>query len=328
MRCLALAQAWQEAGGRAIFASADLLPPVRARLLSEDFEVADIAAPAGSPGDAVSLENLARRCAAAWIVVDGYHFSADYQRALKAAGLTILLLDDNGEAAHYCADVVLNQNPHAVESLYSGREPYTRLLLGTRYVLLRREFRLWREWTRVVPPLGRKLLVSMGGSDPGNVTTALVPALASLQAEGVEVVIVAGGGNPHFASLERAIGPRNGGIRLLRDVANMPELMAWADVMLAAAGTICWEIFAMGLPALLVVTAANQRMAAEQSAALGAAQRLDGEIESIPTAAAPLLRRLLESQTMRQSLSSRARELVDMEGSARVVSVLPGFADQ
>jgi UDP-2,4-diacetamido-2,4,6-trideoxy-beta-L-altropyranose hydrolase len=328
MRCLALAQAWQDAGGKAVFALTDCLPSVRDRLLSEGMEVVPVETPPGSRDDARSVAESANQCAAAWIVVDGYHFDADYQRELKAAGLQVLFVDDNGHAGHYAADLVLNQNAHADEISYSNRESYTRLLLGLRYVLLRREFQLWREWKRVIPPRGRKVLVSMGGSDPGNVTAALIPALKSIQADGLEVVVVAGGSNPHLESLEQAIQLSDGGIRLLRDVVNMPELMAWADVMLAAAGTICWEICAMALPALLVVTASNQRQVAQRLAALGAAQTLDSETDSIETASVPIVERLIESQGFRQSLSSRARELVDMGGAARVVSALRGGSDQ
>lgn len=328
MRCLALAQAWQETGGRAVFAVADVLPSVRQRLLSEGTEVAPVEGRPGSRDDARCVAELANRHAAGWIVVDGYDFDAEYQRELKAAGLQVLFVDDNGHARHYAADLVLNQNAHADGSLYPNREPYTRLLLGPRYALLRREFQLWRQWKRVIPPVGRRILVSMGGSDPNNMTAAVIPALKSIKMEGLEVAVVAGGSNPHLDSLERAVLSTNGGFRLLKDVLNMPELMAWADIMLAAAGSICWEICAMALPALLVVTASNQRDVAEQLAALGAAQTLDSGTERIATASGPLLQRLLESQSRRQSLSSKARELVDMGGSARVVSVLRGLSGQ
>jgi len=168
----------------------------------------------------------------------------------------------------------------------------------------------------------------MGGSDAGNVTAVAITVLRSIGVEGLEVVVVAGGGNPHLESLEAAIRSCNGGFRLVKDVVNMPELMAWADVMLAAAGSICWEICAMALPALLVVTASNQSHAAQRLTELGAARTLDSGTEAIATAAAPVLLSLLESQSSRQRLSFRARELVDLAGSARVVSVLRGLSEQ
>jgi UDP-2,4-diacetamido-2,4,6-trideoxy-beta-L-altropyranose hydrolase len=327
MRCLALAQAWQDSGGDAVFGMNEPLPSIGDRLLSEGMEVVPVEALSGSREDAGRTAELASDRGAAWIVVDGYHFDADYQRELKAAGLQVLFVDDNGHASHYAADLILNQNVYADESLYPGREPYTRLLLGSRYVLLRREFRAWQGWKRVIPAVGHKVLVSMGGSDSGNVTAAVIPALQSVPIDGLEVTVVAGAGNPHLESLEAAIRSCNGSFRLVKDAVNMPELMAWADVMLAAAGTICWEICAMGLPSLLVVTAANQRRAADRLAALGAARTLDSGRETIATAAAPILLGLIQSQSSRESLSSKARELVDLAGAARVVSVLRGLSE-
>ena len=35
-------------------------------------------------------------------------------------------------------------------------------------------------------------------------------------------------------------------VRLLRDPANIPELMAWADLALVAAGGTLWELLCMG----------------------------------------------------------------------------------
>jgi UDP-2,4-diacetamido-2,4,6-trideoxy-beta-L-altropyranose hydrolase len=322
MRCLALAQAWQDRGGKAVFAMAEPPLSVCCRLLSEGMEVVPLEIQPGGREDARWLAELARQRAANWVVVDGYHFDADYQTELKTAGLRVLFVDDNAHADHYTADIVLNQNLHADENLYTSRAPYTRLLLGPRYVLLRREFQSWRNWQRSIPATGRKVLVSMGGSDPGNMTATLLPALRSIQVEGLEVTVIAGGSNPHVESLERTIQASGAGFRLLKDVTDMPALMAWADVMLAAAGSICWEICAMALPALLLVTASNQTLAAHRLAAFGAVRLLDPGTETIEVACASSLQNIMESQDIRNNLSSNARELVDMDGSARVVSAL------
>ena len=52
MRCLALAQAWRETGGRAIFAAAALAPALRQRLLNEGIPCFSVGAVPGSQGDA------------------------------------------------------------------------------------------------------------------------------------------------------------------------------------------------------------------------------------------------------------------------------------
>jgi UDP-2,4-diacetamido-2,4,6-trideoxy-beta-L-altropyranose hydrolase len=341
MRCLALAQAWQDAGGLTTFVMAETTPALENRLLREGMRVERLDVVPGTEEDAQRTAQIARQSGSSSIqsssrpssliqptpmVVDGYQFGADYQSEIKKAHGKLLFVDDNGHASHYAADLVLNQNVHADEKLYANREPYTRLLLGSRYVMLRREFQAWRGWTRAISPVGRKILVSMGGSDADNVTAVVLHALKSINLHDLELVVVAGGSNPHLALLERAVESSHG-CRLVKDAVNMPELMAWADVAVAAAGSICWELCALALPAMLIVTASNQKQAAQRLAALGAARTLDSGSE-VATAVAPILQELLESQDLRQSLSARSRELVDMDGSVRVVSALRQISDQ
>src|SRR5271169_671283 len=215
MRCLALAQAWGDAGGRAIFAIAQATPAVEERLRNEGFEVARVHAQVGSAADAEESAELAHQRGASWVVVDGYEFGAEYQTSLKSRGMKVLFIDDNGHAGHYSADLVLNQNVRASESLYSNREPYTRLLLGARYVLLRREFERWRNWKREIPVLGRKILITMGGSDPDNLTSRAIEAVMEARIEGAEAVAVVGGSNPHLELLDRLVAQCGASIRLL-----------------------------------------------------------------------------------------------------------------
>src|SRR5215208_338295 len=137
MRCLALAQAWQENKGTAHFAFASMTPALEAQLRAENMAITSLDASPGSDEDATQTIALAERAGAEWIVVDGYHFDALYQKAIKEANLRLVFMDDYGHASRYWADVVLNQNIYANDALYLNREPDTQLLLGTRYVLLR-----------------------------------------------------------------------------------------------------------------------------------------------------------------------------------------------
>lgn len=322
MRCLALAQAWQDTGGRTIFAMAQSTDAIHARLLSESCEAVSILAAAGSQDDATQTAALAREHAAGWIVVDGYQFTADYQRALKSAGCKILFLDDYGHAAHYSADLVLNQNLGANEALYQNREPQTRLFLGARYCILRREFNAWRDWKREIRPAGQRVLVTMGGSDPENVTARALEALSLVRIENLKATVVVGGSNPHFESLQRSAAQSGEKISVRSDVSNMAEIMAWADVAISAAGSTCWELCMLALPALLVDVAENQTAVARELEREGCAVHLGGSRSVSAEKIADQLVRLLRSEQTRRSLSSRARELVDGEGAARVIAAL------
>jgi UDP-2,4-diacetamido-2,4,6-trideoxy-beta-L-altropyranose hydrolase len=331
MRCLALAQAWQDAGGRCIFAMAMSTPAVQRRLQEEGIEIEDLDVAAGTSEDAKQTGNVAARNNAVWMVVDGYQFGADYQSAIQQSSCRLLFVDDNGHAGRYCADVVLNQNSHANESLYARREPHTRLLLGPHYAMLRREFCVWREWKRKIRKTADKILIAMGGSDPENFTGRVIEALENVQESRLELVAVVGGSNPHLAQIEDVAAHSRHGIRLTADAADMPGLMAWADMAISAAGSICWEFCALGLPALLLPVAPNQVAAAESLQRMGAAKLFSGggQCRSEQFCPEDLAREavdLITSASERQSLSHRSRTLVDGHGASRVVASLSGQA--
>lgn len=323
MRCLALAQAWQDVGRRAAFAMAEVTSALRTRLASESCEVFTVSSSVGSKEDANQTIALAREQECEWIVVDGYHFSASYQHTLKKAGFKVLFLDDYGHAQHYSADLVLNQNVGAGESLYAHRDSQTQLLLGPRYCLLRREFSAWRDWKREVPPVGRRVLVTMGGSDPENLTARVMEALELVDIEDLEAVVVVGGSNPHSELQEgHAQGRKKIGVR--RDVTNIAELMAWADVAVSSAGTTCWELCLLAVPSLLVDVAANQTPLARELARRQCAIHLGGPWDFTAQELAEELGRVLRSPGTRQALAARCRELVDGRGAWRVVSTMRG----
>ncbi|MDD5451004.1 MAG: UDP-2,4-diacetamido-2,4,6-trideoxy-beta-L-altropyranose hydrolase [Desulfovibrionales bacterium] len=331
MRCLALAQGWQDAGGHPIFAMATEAPNLEVRLKSEGVEVVHLAVKPGSAEDATATASLAQEAGATWITADGYRFDTRYQRMVKGRGARLLIMDDYGHASHYYADIVLNQNIYASEEIYRNREPYTKLLLGTCYALLRREFMKWHNWKREIPDMARKILATLGGSDPDNISLKVIDSIKMLSHSDLEVKIIAGPSNMHVSSLKQTIYERsvNGqrstvNISLLSAPHNMPELMAWADLAISAAGTTCWELAFMRLPALLLVVADNQNCVADRLEAAGAAINLGRQSAVPPHEISRALLRLLRDRGEREAMARSGRNLVDGEGAARVVKCLQG----
>ena len=329
MRCLALAQAWQDAGGEVIFATAGDVRPLRARLRAEGIEVVRLMAEAGSPVDARACAALAEEMDARWIVADGYHFQRDYQRVLRQSGRRLLLIDDYGSAGAYSVDLVLNQNLSAREELYERRDADTELLLGTRYTLLRREFAQWLEWERSIPPAARKLLVTLGGSDPDNVTRGVIEALDRIAPREWDIVVVVGGSNPHCESLKAAVQTARARFHLKHNVADMPDWMAWADLAISAGGSTTWELCCLGVPTVLIVLADNQEASTAAVARTGCMESI-GRWEPLrsPDQLGRLVRELADDASRRQAMSVAARRLVDGQGAGRVVERLMAAADQ
>ena len=150
MRCLALAQAWQNHGGTVVFVMREGPSSIDERLKSEQITIIQNPNEAGSIKDAQLTASFAKNHGASWIVIDGYNFGSEYQKNLQTQGFEILTVDDLGHAGKYSADIVVNQNVYANNSFYTRKEPATRLLLGPKYALIRREFLAKRDVNKLV----------------------------------------------------------------------------------------------------------------------------------------------------------------------------------
>jgi len=322
MRCLALAQEWGRTDGEALFAQAASTPALEQRVDKENLRRLKVTAAPGSLDDAKQTIEFARACAAEWVVADGYHFNAEYQHRIKDAGLKLLFVDDHGHASQYWADYILNQNISANPKWYSNREPYTQLLLGTQYTLLRKEFGKWWDWKREIVPIARKILVTLGGSDPHNITQKVVAALSSQQNREIECIVLVGGSNQHISELQSQCRNSGPSIRLILDADNMPELMAWADVAISASGTTSWELAFMGLPNLLIIFADNQKLTAEALQKKGVSVFLGFHTAVTRDRVGKALAELILDHDKRLAMSEQGRRLVDGRGAKRVAANL------
>jgi UDP-2,4-diacetamido-2,4,6-trideoxy-beta-L-altropyranose hydrolase len=321
MRCLALAQGWRKAGGDVVFVLAEVTPALERRLAEEGYRIARVPGPPGGPEDLEATQILMADESPAWAVLDGYRFDAHYQSELKRCH-PLLVVDDNGMVEHYSADVVVNQNVHATEDLYSQRAEHTRLLLGPQHAMLRNEFAAYRDWPREIAAAGTRVLLTMGGSDPSEFAPRILPRLAELPIAGLQIRVVVGGSAGNASVVQKLAADFEGRIQVILNATDMPELMAWADLAIAGAGTTCWEMCLLGLPAILLEAAENQRPIARQLEAVGAA------VNGGPSAAvdcASLAQRaheLLMSSDTRLGMSRAARKLVDGRGRERVLEAM------
>lgn len=312
MRMIALAQAWQDGGGEAVFLCAEITPSLEARLKDEEFLLEKIQASPGSREDLdVTCAEIARyRADSIPVALDGYQFDADFQLGLKKTGCRLLVMDDYGHAAFYHADWVLNQNLSAREELYASRAPHTRLLLGTKFALLRREFLNYRGWQRQIPETARKVLVTLGGADPDNVTGKVIEALGPLD---IEVKVVVGGSNPHLPKLEKAVErmkAQPAKIELVVNPTDMPGLMAWADLAIAAGGSTAWELAFMGLPFFTIILAENQVHLASALDSLGATTCLGWDLKTDPFCYTETINSLIKNRKKRIRMSCKSIQLV------------------
>ena len=325
MRMIALGQAWQAQGGEVHFLCSEITPALEQRLAGEGFHLLRVDATLGSQEDLSETTHLITVALQADIqnarvVLDGYHFGSDYQLGIKAEGFKLLVLDDYGHADFYHADWVLNQNISAREELYAKRSPDTKLLLGPKFAMLRKEFLAYKGWQRKIAPVAKKILVTLGGSDPDNVTLKVIQALIDLD---LHAKVVIGGSNPHLREIENFLHSQKDSTALIEvivNATNMPELMAWADVAIAAAGSTCWELAFMGLPSIFVILAENQVSIASRLEAEGFGVCLGNGVGLKKDKLAEAIFTHAKNENFLQTVAKQGRQMIDGYGAQRMVA--------
>ena len=325
MRCLALAQAWQDAGGRVVLAWSEMPELLVDRLQSEGLHPTRVHATPGSPSDARQTQQLAHEAAAGWVVTDGYHFDDSYHQLLRMDGIRLMAIDDMAHLKNYPVDILLNQNLGATRERYADKVGFsTKLLLGPRFCLLRREFRVLQGWTRPHAREPLRLMVTFGGSDPENATGLVLQALARDRMDRIHVVVLVGSANQHVETLRQlaASSPFPCDIRV--NVGNVAEVMAWADVAITAAGSTVWELATMKLPALVGALADNQIAGLEALRTI-ALFRVGLASELFTSNLTTAIRAHLHSLEGLDLNAPSVRNGVDANGGARVVDAVLQF---
>ncbi len=345
MRCLTLASALRQYGHECLFVSRNHDGNLGAQIESKGFKLSLIETES-EPGlqessdsndysgwlgvtknlDADDTTRILSAEDVDWLVLDHYALDSEWVRrvASKIQPGKVLVIDDLADRPHWC-HLLLDQNLGRSAGDYAALVPEgCTLLVGTRYALLRDEFREWREESlqRRAGASVRRILLSLGGVDKDNITGSVIRLLADNGVLGheVELDVVLGSAAPHLEEVKAQLKTVPFKAELHVNVSNMAEHMARADLAIGAAGGTAWERCALGLPTIIIVLADNQLTGARGLEDAGAAYVID-DIGVIPDQLPAMIKKLLDPETISR-MSASASAICDGKGVSRVVEAM------
>lgn len=244
-----------------------------------------------------------------WLVVDHYGLDKQWESEMRTYARRIVVIDDLADREHDC-DILLDQTLDRKAQDYEKLVPKTcRLLLGSEYAVLAAQFSKLRPLS-LQRRLGKyhveNILVSMGGTDPYNVSEFVINSLQQLKVTN---------------SLSITLGKHV-------NQSSLANMMMAADLAIGAGGVTSWERCCLGLPTIMITTADNQFNNAyqlDQSSAikyLGNYDKVTSELlnESVHS--------LMKDSKLLEQMSIKAATICDGYGVRRVVlELLPQFAN-
>lgn len=343
MRCLSLAEVLRGNGAAVHFAcrlhDGHLCELIRER----GYPVLELVAPVVNSGSATesdysawlgttSRDDVEETAAAIdslgfkpdWLIVDHYALNASWEQSLRESVARIMVIDDLADRKHDC-DLLLDQNLYAdADTRYRGLVPeHCQLLVGPRFALLRKEFRVARAGVAVRSGSVQRILVFFGGMDSADYTISALDALVDVDVQAVHVDVVIGDQHKSKAKIESICAARSFECHVQTN--RLAELMSAADIAVGAGGSATWERCCLGLPCLTFVVADNQRQLVIDAALAGVLCAPDSQPENSKAVAAHL-RSFVDNRLLRESISRKSMSIVDGYGADRVRQAIGVFS--
>lgn len=186
------------------------------------------------------------------MVVDSYLAEKGVYEAVSKQAKCPVFIDDT-QRLDYPEGVVVNGTLYAEEMDYpqGGGRSY---LLGSKYILLRREF--WEAPQRETPETIGRILITFGGDDARGMTPKVLSLLVDAFPECSKRVIIGKG----FRDVEKIERLKDSRTELIYfpGADGMKRAMLDSDVAVSAGGQTLYELARIGLPAVAMAVAENQ----------------------------------------------------------------------
>lgn len=198
------------------------------------------------------------------IIVDHYALDAIWEIAVKNKNKSLLIVIDDLVRIH-SADIIIDQTLGRHESEYRKKCLAKKILVGSDYALIRTLFYVKREQS-FEHQMNQKhnLLITLGGFDKKDTLSKIIRTIDKNPLDWIgDITILLNKNSPNFVSVTTKIKNHSLPINLLSFIDDMPTFMLNYSLAIGAPGTTTWERAALGIPAVLIPIAENQRDVAD-----------------------------------------------------------------
>ncbi len=310
MRSLSIAHAIKERGLSVSF------------IVNDDKAALDAIASAGYPvitrdAQQSSRDIVIKYCRSfAAVIFDTKRDVSGEVQYFKEVGLKIIIIDNQTSAAKTADLVIIPSLNETCNSKTNSSDP--RLLEGPRYFPLNHIFIETGRFHRTTSNSRLRILVTMGGADPNNLTTKVVKTLQGMEGIDVKVVI----GPSMDASKDLMELNNNGNFVFQADVKKMSLLMRDSDIAFTSFGITLFELAYMGVPSIVIANYREDKEDMDIFNKIGVGIPLgyyedvtDGDIRNA-------VELFLHNRELHEKMSKTGRALVDGRGVERIVNVI------
>ena len=257
-----------------------------------------------------------------FILIDNYNWDYNYERQLQTYAKKIVVIDDLANRKHSC-DILIDQTyKRRKNDYYKLVNNKTKILNGTEYAILRKEFINHRHIAekRIIGKV-KSILISIGSIDNENLILKILEALNSIECK-AKIYIAINKLTPNLNQIKEYSRNSKLNILLKLNCSEMASLMIKSDLAIGAAGTSVWERCCMGLPTVQFVRAENQKQIADNLQEDNIVINLGNSKNTSINRIKEKLNFIINDQKIRKRLHLKSLKVCDGLGSRRFYNEL------
>lgn len=275
----------------------------------------------GNPQDleeeAKEITKMIKKHGIDMLFIDSYNVTKEYFLEIKPHVQKLAHIDDINQFV-YPVDILINGNIGAEEMGYQKYFEDEIMLLGTKYNLIREEFRNLPQ--RQIRKEVEEIMITTGGSDPFDMTGKILNwLLEDNELKRLTYNVVVGNGFKNKDRLKE-ISKENTNVVLHENVKYMSEIMLKSDIAISAGGSTLYELCACGTPTLAFIMADNQESTVRKMKELNYIKSLGWFNTLTYTGLVNNLKKLCADYSTRKISSQYMQKLVDGKGTQRVIT--------
>ncbi len=336
MRCLALAHYLRQKRFKPVFICRDYDKNIFKLIRRNGYRVLPIKKNLSLGEDAQRTTLLTKSCGATVIVFDlsNANFTRDlnkyrlYLTNIGQAGLYLAVIgginENLGRISPFIAANMVIIPYYGVPGSVQKKYERNKLLAGPRYVIFRPEFIKARNNDKKSKKIITLILVTMGGSDPLNLTLKVAAALRSIAEREISVRIILG------ASFAKGIGRKiaarlrsfAGKYQIVAGDGKVAKQMSWADLVVTTGGLSKYEAAVMGRPAVLISQNLDEARSTCVFHDAGLAVHLGCGRKVMVKMIAQAISKMIGDPAAARAMAARGRGIFDAQGAKRITEAL------
>ena len=281
--------------------------------------------PKSGEGDCKALKKLKMsvniRCLVADINyftdLDGRREYLQFLRLVKDSGIYLVSIEVP-ETDVFSSDCVVIPYLGA-ETIRYDNFTEEQFLLGGNYFFLKEDFTVLEKKLKITASVD-SIMISMGSSDPEDITLKMLDVMAFLD-EDIHLDVVLGGMNQlDIGEVESHLKNYKGSWKIHKNITYIATLMNNVDLALCNNGLTRYELASIGVPTMFVSNNQKDVKFSEVFASFGSAYHLGWHADLSIEGSSAQINGLIHDLKRRQEMSEKGLQLVDGGGVARVFS--------